>query len=157
MARSEHVRPNGPTDALLDAAVAAYGRDPCYRRVAAHIGVPERTFRRWREDPTLAARFAEASARYDRRIGELARSVLEQRLTDMRDRRRPVEEVVLQKSGEVVERKLAPEYDVATIRTALTKLDPSWTHPKQEVEHSGALTLEQSVSEAAQRMAEDGD
>lgn len=147
----------GPTDEALDSAVRAFARSNSYVRTAEALGVDVSTLRRWRQDPEFQARFDEAERRHDRKIGRLAKSVLEQRLTDMLERRSPTEEVVLQKSGAVVERKLAADYDVATIRTALTKLDPSWTHPKQEVEHSGALTLEQSVSEAAQRMAEDGD
>lgn len=43
------------------------------------------------------------------------------------------------------------------VKTALTKRDPSWTHPKQEVEHSGAVTVEQAVADAAARLeADDG-
>ena len=147
------VAPLGLTPARRARALEHYGVSGLYARVYEALGVCQNTFTRWRkENPDFQAELDEVGRAVDRRIGELARSVLEQRLEDMRDRRRPSQQAIVQRTGEVVELEGPPEYDVASIRTGLTKLDPSWTHPKQEVEHSGQVQVDAAIDSALAKL-----
>ena len=139
----------GLTPARRKAAVESYRKSGSFVRTCEHLGIGVTTLHDWRRDhPDFEEELREAGRHVDLRIGELARNVLEQRLEDMRDRRRPRQQAIVQRTGEVVELEGPPEYDVASIRTGLTKLDPSWTHPKQEVEHSGQVQVDAAIDAA---------
>ena len=127
------VAPLGLTPARRAKALQCYASSGLYARVFEALGIDQTTFWRWRKQhPDFQAELDAVGEAVDRRIGELARSVLEQRLIEMRDRVRPRQQAIVQRTGKTVELEQPHHYDVATIRTGLTKLDPSWTHPLKE-------------------------
>ena len=138
-------------------AIRAFADTGIYVRAADACGVDEDTLANWRKKhPDFQAELDEAGCEYDRRVGMKARCALEQQLDrQLSGDRRPSRYGVTQQGDRVlVEEGDLYEVDAAKLRTALTKLDPSWTHPRQEVEHSGTLTVEQAVAEAAARLEE---
>ena len=151
----------GPTPARRKAALEAYERTGRADLSAEAIGVAPRTLREWRQfDADFDAQWREAGSRCDIRIGTKARMALEQHLDDVLERkrvRRKRQEAL--KDGTVVD---LVDDDPATahpalIRTGLTKLDATWTHPKTEVEHSGSVDLMHAISAARERMAQEED
>ena len=148
----------GPTPARKKAVLEAYERTGRVDMSAAAIGVAERTLQEWRQfDADFEAEWREAGNRCDIRIGTKARMALEQHLDDVLERkrvRRKRQEAL--KDGTVVD--LVDDEPAsahpALIRTGLTKLDPQYTHPKTEIEHSGSVDLMHAISAARERMAQ---
>ena len=152
--------PLGLTPARRAKALEYYAASGLYARVYESLGVHQSTFERWRKQhPDFQAELDAVGAAVDRRIGELARSVLEQRLIEMRDRVRPRQQGIVQKTGQVVELEQPHHYDIATIRTGLTKLDPLWTHPPKEnlakVEETLEELLKRTDTEDAKQRGSD--
>lgn len=153
-ARAPH---NGLTAARRRKALRAFAETGIYRRAAEACAVDEDTLLHWRRGhPDFEAEMDEAGREYDQRIGMKARCALEQQLDrQLAGDRRPDRYGVTQKGDRVlVEQGDLYEVDAAKLRTALTKLDPEWTHPRQKVEHSGTLTVTEAVAEAAARLEE---
>lgn len=120
-------------------AVAAYRRTGVFARVAECLGVSERRLRDWRaKDPEFDAEMKAAADELTYEVGELARKVAHRHFLDVLEGKRVVRESqALTRTGDVVDlvesEPVAP--NVGMVRTALTKLDRTWTHPdtKQEV------------------------
>ena len=148
----------GPVPRRKQAALDAYEQTGRVCDAAEAAGVAPRTLWEYRQhDPEFAAAWKEAGMRCDVRIGTKARRALEQHLDDGLSRRtvrRKRQEAL--KDGTVVD--LVEEEPAtlhpALVRTGLTKLDATWTHPKTEVEHSGSVDLMHAISAARERMAE---
>ena len=125
-------------------------------KAAAAAGVAEATLRLWRKKyPDFAAAVDEAIDECAIRQGQLAVSAIDKHLKDYVHGAagEEVEEtVVTDKDGntttstKTVRRPAA--LNASVLSRALTRMDPRYTHPKQEVEHSGKLTTEQSVAAA---------
>ena len=149
-------RARGLTKERWRAALCAHLRTGIYARTAAAIGVTYETLRTWRREcPEFEAELQAVDRQVDERIGHLGRAALEQELEDYVSRRPLVEEQSDGQGGKVALQK-DRTLNVAAARTALTKLNREWTHPKTEVEHSGTLTVEQAVAEAASRLDDAG-
>ena len=122
---------HGLTKERRERAIRAYRETGLYARAAEAAGVDDSSMRAWRrKHPDFEAELDEAGRAYDEDVGVLARSVLRQRLEEMRDRVRPSTQAIVQKTGQVVELLQPHHYDVATLRTALMKHDPDWVRPK---------------------------
>lgn len=147
---SPHRVRRGPTAARLEAAVRHYAECGSYVRVAEQLGVHRDTLDRWRKaDPDFQAAMDAAGERYDLRLGHLAKQALELQLEAMVARAPLEREAIAQKTGEKVTLREPFQFDVASVRTGLTRLDSRWTHPKKELELSGSVTLEESIAKAA--------
>ena len=126
-------------------AVRAYSRCGIYARVAEALGVDDETLRNWRHaNPEFQADLDEAERRYDRSIGELARTALQKDL-DAYIAGEPVLEEVMNAKGDIATLKKPRHLNIAAVRTGLTKMDREWTHPKVEVEHSGRIAFEKAL------------
>ena len=142
------------TKARRRAAVQSYAHCGSFARACEHMGIHVSTLWRWRRDnPDFEAELREAGEEYNVRVGHLARSTLEQHLEAARSAI-PADGVVrsrrqaVTKEGEVVwlETEEAYQLSPALVRIALTKLDPAWTHPKEQIEHSGGFDLEAVIA-----------
>ena len=132
----------GLTPARRAAAVQCFRESGIYARVHEALGVPERTFSDWRrDDPTFQAELDAAARELDMEIGALGRHALQQhiedavagkRITKTRQGTRRIaggeEEVVTFEETEPV------TLNIAAVRTALTRMNPEWTHPRQQVD-----------------------
>ena len=126
--------PLGLTPARREAAITAFSRLGVYARVAEHLGVCESTLRKWKQaDAEFRAELEEAGRTLDLTIGQLGRSALYKELAAFLAGE-PVREQVATKNGRVLTLVQPRPLNVAAVRLALTKLDPTWTHPKQETE-----------------------
>ena len=146
----------GLTPTRREKLICAFRASGVYARAAEAAGVAESTLRDWRaQHPDLDAELLVLGEEYDREIGQKARCALSEELDRFLAGDPVAEQVVVQKSGEVVTLAQPRHLNVAAVRTALTKLDRTWTHPPQEVEVSGKLTLDASISRAAEALADD--
>ena len=150
MAKKGNGLNRGLTQERRETALAAHRQTGCYARTAAAMGIPDRTFRHWLvKDPTFKDELDAQERELDRDIGVLARKRLQEHLESVGAMRVTSRKRTRDKRGEdfteEVEERV--EANVAMVRTALTKMDPTWTHPKQEVEHSGSVTLAQALAQ----------
>lgn len=121
---------------------------------ARACGVDAATAYQWRKKhPDFEEECQSVSRKVDARIGETARLVLEMRLQDMASRYRPPKQVVTG-HGEVVETLQEPVFDTQAMRMGLTKHNPDYTHPKQQVEISEAEKVESAADAAEERLKE---
>ena len=129
-----------------------------YARAAAAAGVDDSTLRTWRTDnPDFQAELDMLRAAYDLEVGQKARCALSQEL-DRFIAGEPIhEQAVVQRDGSVVTLEQPRQLNVSAVRTALTKLDRDWTHPKQEVDVSATITLDESISRAAAKLRGEAD
>ena len=134
--RAPVARGRGLTPERRVSALRAYAESGVYARVAEALGVHEDTLHRWRNaDPDFQAALDEAGRQHDLRIGQLARKALEVDLTAYLAGE-PLREQVMNAKGDVATLDKPRLLNVGMVRTALTKLDPSWTHPVQHVAHT---------------------
>ena len=127
----------GLTDERMEAAVAAYRATGIYARAAEAVGISARRFAEWRkEHPPFQEALDAAGREYDAHIGTIARRALHQELEACLNGV-PEWEDALTRDGTKVRLERSRRLNVAAARTALTKLNPEWTHPKQDV----ALTV----------------
>ena len=127
----------GLTKARWKKAVRVYETCGLYARVSEALGVDHETLLRWRQaTPEFQADLDAAAERYDSHIGSLARSALEMSIQRQLDGAKLPDRYAVSRTGErfLAEEGAPYEVDAAKLRTALTKLDPSWTHPKKEVD-----------------------
>ena len=130
----------GLTPERREQALALYRQCGVYTRVAAAMEVSTDALRDWRrQHPDFQAELDEASREYNLEVGQLARTRLWQHLAEDVGTMQVVEERETHDSQgnpytEVKRERIG--LNAALARTALTKLDPAWTHPaqKQEVE-----------------------
>ena len=140
------------TRAARAAAIEGFELRASNRGAAEAAGVGESTIRRWRSQ--YASFDAAAKAAIERaveRIGNKAMLAIEQCLDrQLAGERLPDRYAIVPGSGgNTVQVEAGGLYEVDTgkLRLALCRLDPRWTHPRQAVEHSGGLTLEQVVAD----------
>ena len=134
MERALVARGRGLTPERRVSALRAYAESGVYARVAEALGVHEDTLHRWRNaDPDFQAALDEAGRQHDLRIGQLARKALEVDLTAYLNGE-PLREQVMNAKGDIATLDKPRPLNVGMVRTALTKLDPSWTHPVQQVD-----------------------
>ena len=117
-------------------ALRIFAETATYARVYEALGVDAETLKRWRDaNPDFQAELDEAERQYDRRIGELARTRLDEHLQSIGTMRVTRRRHTRDNKGEAyVEVDEEPvEANVAMVRTALTKLDRDWTHPRNDV------------------------
>ena len=127
-------RGRGLTPERRVSALRAYSESGVYARVCEALGISEDTLKVWRDaDPSFQAELDEAGRQCDRRIGQLARKALEVDLAAYLAGE-PLLEEVMNAKGIVKALKKPRPLNVGMVRTALTKLDPSWTHPVQQVD-----------------------
>ena len=142
-------------------ALEGYREHGSNRKAADTAGVCENTLRRWRKAyPEFEAAVQVALDECAERDGQRAVSAIQKHIGDYVEGR--TEDVVVTeegrdpKTGKPVHLRRIERRPVAlnpTVLTrALTRYDTRFTHPKQEVEHSGSLTLEQSVADAAAKL-----
>ena len=123
-------------------AIRAFRETGIYARAAEAAGVDDSTLRTWRSnDPAFAEEMRAAGRALDAEVGQMARSALKAELGAYLDGVPVKDQVVVQRTGQIVEVERTRELNVAAVRTGLTKLDRAWTHPAQQVEHSGSVTL----------------
>ena len=131
---SEMAREAGLTPERWVSAVSAYLRYGVFARVAQELDVTERTLYDWREKhPDFQAALDEAGRHHDTRIGQLARKALEVDL-EAYLAGEPLREQVMNAKGDIATLDKPRVLNIGAVRTALTKLDPAWTHPKQQVD-----------------------
>ena len=119
-----------------------------YAHAYRALKIPRGTFDHWRRhDPTFQSELDEACRELDREIGTLGRRALHKALDDFIEGRPVPTPTVINKTGEVVDLDMPRELNVAAVRTALTKLDPTWTHPTQA--HDVKLTMTEQVWDEA--------
>ena len=152
--------PRGLTPARRKKAVREFSVSGIYARVADALGVDYDTLLLWRRaDPSFQEELDVAGEEYDQRICFKYRQAIELHADSvLAGERLPDRYQVDPKGGGrvlVQEGEKVP-LNAALARTALTRMDPRWTHPKQEVEHSGSVTLEQSIAAAEARLKGDG-
>ena len=136
MAKRPRTR-RGLTKERWKTAIRVYSQCGIYARVAEQIGVDQETLKIWRDaNPEFQADLDAAGAEYDSKIGSLARSALEMSIQRQLDGAKLPDRYAVSRTGErfLAEEGGLYEVDAAKLRTALTKLDPSWTHPKKEVD-----------------------
>ena len=122
----------GPTPTRVRKALRAFREHAIYARAAEAAGVDDSTLRTWRDaDPELQAKFDAISVEYDRRIGQTARACLSKELEAQLDGV-PVRTPHLDRQGKVHILDMPRPLNIAAVRTALTKLDPSWVKPKPD-------------------------
>ena len=125
----------GLTPARRAKATAAFRETGIYARAAEACGVADETLTSWRKKhPDFDAELTEAGRALDAEIGTLARNVLKDELEAFSRGDTVPTPVLAPKSERVVVLDMPRSMNVAAVRTALTKLDPAWTHPKQEIQ-----------------------
>ena len=148
----------GLTKQRRTAAICAYRESGLYARAAEAAKVDDSTVRYWRSNhPDFQAELDEAGEEFNTLVYQLARSKLREHLQSAGDTYTLTHEE-LDRSGDihVLSREEKVHLNPALARTALAKGDPAWTHPKQEVEHSGSMTVQESVAAAAARLEANG-
>ena len=141
------------TPKRVELALEGYREHGSDRKAAEAAGVTHQVLGQWRRKyPDFAAKVAEAIDECARRDGQLAVSVIRQHLEDSLERKRVRQQAIDQKRGKVVELEMPGPVNPTLVKMALTRYDKRFTHPPQEVEHSGSLTVEQAVAEAAARL-----
>ena len=161
LARTQSARaaPAGLTEARENAVLAQLRESGRYDEAAAAAGVSYMTLYRWRKaDAAFAERCTAAIDAMNVRIGQKYRRAAELHVDSViAGERLPDKYAVVQKTGEtvLVQRGERIPLNTQLARYALTKLDPSWTAPKQEVEHTGAVTLTEAVAAAHQALEDE--
>ena len=130
-----------------------------FEHAARAAGVTHTALHQWRKKhPDFDAELREAQECVIARAGTKAIHALEQHVDGVLAGERyedkyapapglPGERILVQRGDKV-------PLNVAAARTLLTGYAPRFTHPKQEVEHSGTLTVAEAVKAARERMAE---
>lgn len=132
----------GLTPARRAKALAAMRDSGIFSRVAESLGVPFNTLHSWMvRHPDFRAEMDVIRDEIDQRVGQKAVNVLEHHLDNILEgrpvKRRRQAAVKVQGGGESIEwleEEETPEINPALVKMGLTKLDPRWTHPKQEHE-----------------------
>lgn len=133
----------GLTPARRAKAVELYRASGILARVYEGMNVSRTQFYDWRKDnPDFQAELDSVADEVDLRIGQKARCALEMRLDDILARRRPTEQAIIQRTGQVVELLQPAQYDQGAVNRGLHRLDPRWTTPPKEAV-SGGESLEE--------------
>ena len=143
-----------------DMALDGYRTAGSNVQAAKAAGVCEATLRNWRRDhPEFEAEVRKAIDENAERQGHLAVSAIHKHLSGYVEGATELviieDEEVLKDGTRVPTRRIEKRpvtLNPTVLTRALTRYDPRYTHPKQEVEHSGQLTVEQSVAEAAAKL-----
>lgn len=152
-AKRRRAAPLGLTKERRAKAIESFREYAVYARAADAVGVSRSRFDEWRtEHPDFQAELDEAARQYDLNVGQLARCALTKHLNEYLNETPTWAEGIVQKTGQKAKLRSERDLNIAAIRTGLTKLDPDWTHPRQQVEHSGTLTVTEQVAEAAARL-----
>ena len=154
-------QPSNPiryTRKRIDMALAGYREHGSNVQAAKAAGVDESTLRLWRrKHPEFEAAVQVALDECAEQDGQLGVSVLRQHLQDALARTPVYEDAIVQRTGQIVSLRRPFVLNSTLVKTALTRYDTRFTHPKTEIEHSGSLTLEQSIAQAAAKLPDDAD
>lgn len=130
------------------ASLAGWRKGGTQTAAAKACGVCETTIRNWhREYPKYREAVKEAIDEFAATVGQSAHAALADHIEaaargDMVLTKQGVE------AGKTVELHERVALNPALARLALTRADPRFTHPRQQVEHSGQIQVDAALDEA---------
>ena len=139
----------------MQLAIEGYENGGSNYSAADAAGVSEFAIRFWRKhDPAFDEALQRADDTHAGRLSRKSKKAIEKHLDDYLEGRRARRQMVVQKTGEVVEVEEPISLSPAIVDRALNRTDPRWTKPKEQVEHSGAISITDAVADARKRLAE---
>ena len=142
--------PSRYTRKRVELALDGYREHGSNVKAAERAGVNEACLRYWRrEHPEFEAQVQVALDECAERDGQLAVSVLRKHLSEAASGATLVEDAINQRTGEIVALRRPFLVNPTLVKTALTRYDTRFTHPKTEIEHSGELTLKEETAAIA--------
>lgn len=127
------------------------------RAAAKHIGAREKTVGDWlRQDPAYRERVKEAVDEYALTIGQMGHNAIAQHIEDALAGRMVVTKDGIE-SGKKVCLKERVMLNPSLVRLALTRADPRFTHPKQEVDMTttmGERAVQELLREGSERQGQ---
>ena len=119
----------------VELALEGYREHGSNRKAAECAGVSEHCLRHWRKKyPEFEAAVQVALDECAERDGQLAQSVLRKHLEDAAAGMPLHEDAIVQRTGKIVALRRPFVVNPTLVKTALTRYDTRFTHPKTEVD-----------------------